>query len=110
MTTTFDSHFDSLFTGLDSTTAVTVIEALKGIAVNRNSTLIVTIHQPSAKLYAMFDQCLFLAGTYCGVLHCIALYCTVLCCIVLYYTELYCIVGAELWCAILYHVDVNCIK
>ena len=48
--------------GLDSTTAVTVIEALKGIAVNRNSTLIVTIHQPSAKLYGMFDKCLFLSG------------------------------------------------
>ena len=49
--------------GLDSTTATTVIEALKGIAVTRNATLIVTIHQPSAKLYAMFDKCLFLSGT-----------------------------------------------
>ena len=48
--------------GLDSTTAVTVIEALKGIAVNRNSTLIVTIHQPSARLYDLFDKCLFLSG------------------------------------------------
>ena len=48
--------------GLDSTTAVTVIEALKGIAVNRNSTLIVTIHQPSARLYGLFDKCLFLSG------------------------------------------------
>ena len=48
--------------GLDSTTAVTVIEALKNIAINRKSTLIVTIHQPSAKLFALFDKCLFLAG------------------------------------------------
>ena len=51
-------------TGLDSTTAVTVIEALKNIAVNRKSTLIVTIHQPSAKLFALFDKCLFLAGNF----------------------------------------------
>ena len=41
---------------------VTVIEALKGIAVNRKSTLIVTIHQPSAKLFNLFDKCLFLSG------------------------------------------------
>jgi ABC-type multidrug transport system ATPase subunit len=37
-----------------------VIEALKAIAVNRKSTLIVTIHQPSAKLFGLFDKCLFL--------------------------------------------------
>lgn len=49
--------------GLDSATAITVVEALKGIAVTQNATLVVTIHQPSARLYAMFNKCLFLAGT-----------------------------------------------
>ena len=43
-----------------------MIEALKGIAVNRNSTLIVTIHQPSARLYDLFDKCLFLSGKKSG--------------------------------------------
>ena len=55
--------------GLDSTTALTVVEALKNLAVNRRSTLIVTIHQPSAKIFALFDKCLFLSNgkvTYSG--------------------------------------------
>lgn len=60
----------SLFKGLDSTTALTVIEALKEIAVNRGSTLILTIHQPSAKLYGMFDKCLFLSGVVLYIVHC----------------------------------------
>ena len=65
------SHLlSSLFKGLDSTTALTVIEALKGIAVNRGSTLILTIHQPSAKLYGMFDKCLFLSGVILYIVQC----------------------------------------
>ena len=48
--------------GLDSTTAFTVIEGLKNIATNKKSTLLVTIHQPSAKIYALFDKCLFLSN------------------------------------------------
>jgi ATP-binding cassette subfamily G (WHITE) protein 2 len=48
--------------GLDSTTALTVVDALRGIANYKKSTIIVTIHQPSAKIYALFDKCLFLSN------------------------------------------------
>jgi ABC-type multidrug transport system ATPase subunit len=49
-------------TGLDSTTALTVIDVLRNIANNRGSTIIVTIHQPSAKIYNLFDKCIFLSS------------------------------------------------
>jgi len=52
---------DEPTSGLDSMTALTVVEALKNLAVNRGSTLVVTIHQPSAKIFDCFDKCLFLS-------------------------------------------------
>ena len=39
-----------------------MVEALKGIALKRNSALIVSIKQPSAKQFGMFDKCIFLSG------------------------------------------------
>ena len=58
----FPTHCCCHDQGLDSTTALTVVDALRNIAVNRLSTLILTIHQPSAKIFANFDKCLFLSN------------------------------------------------
>jgi ATP-binding cassette subfamily G (WHITE) protein 2 len=53
---------DEPTSGLDSMTALSIIEALKQIAIERASTIIMTIHQPSAKLFNALDKVLFLAG------------------------------------------------
>ena len=50
------------FTGLDPSDATCIIEVLKGIALKRGSAIIVSIKQPSAKQFGMFDKCLFLSG------------------------------------------------
>ncbi|KAI8996061.1 P-loop containing nucleoside triphosphate hydrolase protein [Gaertneriomyces semiglobifer] len=53
---------DEITSGLDSTAAVKVIELVKKIAQANQMRVICTIHQPSAKLFALFDSVLFLAG------------------------------------------------
>ena len=47
--------FDVLL-GLDSNTAFSVVESLKRLAIQKNSTVIMTAHQPSGRLYELFDQ------------------------------------------------------
>ena len=46
----------------DSTTALSVMGALKSIAVNYNLTVILTIHQPSARLFQTIDRVVFLSA------------------------------------------------
>ena len=50
--------------GLDSSTAFSVIESLKQIATQKNSTIVMTIHQPSARLFGLLDKVMFLSGGY----------------------------------------------
>lgn len=52
---------DEPTSGLDSSTALSVVESLKSIAIEANCTVVVTIHQPSAKLFSLFDKVIFLA-------------------------------------------------
>ena len=47
---------DEPTSGLDSSTAYTVVDSLKQLAVNQNCTVIMTIHQPSAKLFNRFGR------------------------------------------------------
>ena len=50
---------DEPTSGLDSTTAFEVIQALKRLA-QKGHTVITTIHQPSAEIFDLFDQVIFL--------------------------------------------------
>lgn len=53
---------DEPTSGLDSTTALSVIDSLKTLAVQENCTVIMTIHQPSARLFDIIDKVIFLAA------------------------------------------------
>ena len=60
---------DEPTSGLDSSTALTVVESLKQIATLQNCTVIFSLHQPSAKLFNLIDDVIFLANgkvTYSG--------------------------------------------
>lgn len=50
---------DEPTTGLDSSTALTTVTTLKQLA-SEGKTVILTIHQPSSQIYALFDKILFL--------------------------------------------------
>lgn len=52
---------DEPTSGLDSATAQSVIESLKTLAISLNCTVILTIHQPSVRLFELIDHVLFLA-------------------------------------------------
>lgn len=52
---------DEPTSGLDSATAMSVVESLRAIAKEENSTIVMTIHQPSARLFSMIDSVIFLA-------------------------------------------------
>lgn len=54
---------DEMTTGLDSTTAYQVVETLK--TVNKNTTIITTIHQPNSRLFRLFDRCYVLTDGFC---------------------------------------------
>ena len=60
-------HFPSVIfldeptSGLDSTTALSVIESLKQLAVKQNCTVVMTIHQPSGRLFSLIDRAIFLS-------------------------------------------------
>ncbi len=60
-------HFPSIIfldeptSGLDSSTALSIIESLKGLAVQMNCTVVMTIHQPSARLFELVDNVTFLS-------------------------------------------------
>ena len=51
---------DEPTSGLDSSTALKIIKMLKKEAVEQQSTVICTIHQPSAECFALFDRLLLL--------------------------------------------------
>ena len=51
-----------LYPGLDSQTTLGLCEALKQIATEQNRTVVLTIHQPAAKVFKMFDKVLFLSA------------------------------------------------
>lgn len=53
---------DEPTTGLDSSTALTLIGILKTYAENQNKTVIASIHQPSSHLYFLFNKLLLLAA------------------------------------------------
>eukprot|EP01035_Chromulina_nebulosa_P019573 gene19573-25474_t len=52
---------DEPTSGLDSSTALNVIDSLKAISVDTSSTVIMTIHQPSARLFNIIDNVIFLS-------------------------------------------------
>ena len=47
---------------MDSTTALSVVESLKELASKRGCTIIMTIHQPSLRLFNLIDKVLFLSN------------------------------------------------
>ena len=51
---------DEPTSGLDSFTAFIIINLLKKICIERNKTVIFTIHQPSADIYQLFDRIMLL--------------------------------------------------
>lgn len=56
---------DEPTTGLDSSSSTQCLNHLKDIAKNGNRTVIITIHQPSARLFEMFDHIYALASGKC---------------------------------------------
>ena len=60
---------DEPTSGLDSAAAAAIMRLLKEIAISKGASIICTIHQPSAAVYAGFDQCLVLSegrAAFCG--------------------------------------------
>jgi len=60
---------DEPTSGLDSTTAQRIVITLKRLAEQGGRTVVVTIHQPSSRLYHMFDKVILLSQgspIYCG--------------------------------------------
>jgi len=63
-------HFPSIIfldeptSGLDSHTALSVVDSLKSLAQIVNCTIIMTIHQPSTRLFNLLDKVIFLCGGY----------------------------------------------
>ena len=53
---------DEPTSGLDSSTALSVIDSLKQLAQEENSTIIMTIHQPSSRLFNLLDYVIFLCA------------------------------------------------
>ena len=53
---------DEPTSGLDSSTAFGVVESLKELAISRGCTIVMTIHQPSARLFNLLDRVIFLAA------------------------------------------------
>lgn len=45
--------------GLDATTALEVLTGVRGLA-NSGRTVVVSLHQPSAEMFDLFDTCLLL--------------------------------------------------
>ena len=52
---------DEPFTGLDSSLAMTVLSALRAIAATDQTTIVVTVHQPSSPMWAALDKLLLIA-------------------------------------------------
>ncbi|KAJ1695253.1 hypothetical protein LUZ63_011951 [Rhynchospora breviuscula] len=60
---------DEPTSGLDSTTASKIIGTLKRMSVQGQRTVVVTIHQPSSRLYHMFDKVLLLSSDGCPIFY-----------------------------------------
>jgi ABC-type multidrug transport system ATPase subunit len=58
---------DEPTSGLDSTTAARIVGALRRMAAEGGRTVVVTIHQPSSRLYHMFDKVLLLSADGCPI-------------------------------------------
>ena len=52
---------DEPTSGLDSTTALQIVETLHSICA-RNRTIAMTIHQPSTRVFEVFDKVMFLSS------------------------------------------------
>ncbi|KAL6001764.1 ABC transporter G member 14 [Asimina triloba] len=52
---------DEPTSGLDSTTAQRIVRLVKGLASRGRRTVVMTIHQPSSRLYHMFDKVILLS-------------------------------------------------
>ncbi|KAI8866913.1 hypothetical protein GQ42DRAFT_165178 [Ramicandelaber brevisporus] len=52
---------DEATSGLDSNAAMLVVETARDIAHNKKKCVMMTIHQPSAKLFSMFDRVILMA-------------------------------------------------
>lgn len=55
--------FDEPTSGLDSFSALSVLTVIKALATQRRCTVIVTLHQPSSEMFAMFDKLMLMV---CG--------------------------------------------
>ncbi|RYG44708.1 ATP-binding cassette domain-containing protein, partial [archaeon] len=53
---------DEVTSGLDSASALRIVQILRGLAHDQNRTVVCTIHQPRASVLAQFDNLLLLAG------------------------------------------------
>ncbi|XP_066352953.1 ABC transporter G family member 14-like [Miscanthus floridulus] len=58
---------DEPTSGLDSTTAARIVGTLRRMAVQGVRTVVVTIHQPSSRLYHLFDKVLLLSADGCSI-------------------------------------------
>jgi ABC-type multidrug transport system ATPase subunit/ABC-type multidrug transport system permease subunit len=69
---------DEPTSGLDSVTTLSLTSALRSIAKDTGKTIVMTIHQPSSKVFNMFDKVLFLSEgnvTYLGKVRDLMPYC-----------------------------------
>ena len=55
-------NFQEPTSGLDSSTALSLMKQIKQLSSDNNKMVILTIHQPSSQIYRMFDSLLLLAG------------------------------------------------
>eukprot|EP00249_Psilotum_nudum_P018413 c26792_g1_i1 orf=1348-2817(-) len=52
---------DEPTSGLDSTTALHILQLLQNIAIQRSLTVVTTLHQPSSRMFHMFDKLILLS-------------------------------------------------